>query len=63
MLDRLALIVATAGGAGFAPVALQRVHLRTEGGKPVEGWLATAQAAASPATDAAACEDAAAQGA
>jgi predicted TPR repeat methyltransferase len=49
--------------AGFAPVALQRVHLRTEGGKPVEGWLATAQAAASPATDAAAREGAAAQGA
>lgn len=29
--------------AGFAPVSLQRVHLRTEGGKPVEGWLVTAQ--------------------
>jgi predicted TPR repeat methyltransferase len=48
--------------AGFVAVALQRVHLRTEGGKPVEGWLSTAKAAW-PATLSPAREDAAVQGA
>lgn len=36
--------------AGFEPVSLQRVHLRTEGGKPVEGWLVTAQTPALQST-------------
>ena len=31
-------------GAGFTHVELLRVYLRTEGGKPVEGWLVSAQA-------------------
>lgn len=30
--------------AGFAPVELQHAHLRTEGGKPVEGWVVCARA-------------------
>ena len=34
--------------AGFAPVELQHVHLRTEGGKPVEGWLVCARASTQP---------------
>jgi predicted TPR repeat methyltransferase len=49
--------------AGFADVQMQRVHLRTEGGKPVEGWLVTAQAAVSSPVVSSGRESALVQGA